>query len=141
MGIIDDIRDIVMGWINTALNTARSYAYGLYVSVWSYASQISDDLWNETGLIWDRIGEIPVLTYETIIGWVQPLIDVVANALGTLTDVVDYVYDEVSDINSWLSNVDTWFLNKFNSMKDTVITWVTDMFENILDRVFEEGGT
>lgn len=140
MGIIEDIKNTVMGWINTALNTARSYAYGLYTSVWSYASQISDDLWNETGLIWKRIGEIPVLTKDMIINWVEPLIEVVSDALSSLTDVVDYIYDEVSDINTWLNNADTWFLNKFNTMKDTVITWVTDMFENILDRVFEEGG-
>ena len=160
MSILDDIKDTVMGWINYALYKAKTYAYGLYESVWNYASQISDDLWRETRYIWDRIGEIPVLTYETIRTWVKPWInDVKEYLLDLIDDLEDwleylideleedfdwlrYLYDnlkeEVDDVITWISHADDWFIDKFNTMKDTVITWVAEGFESILDRVFEE---
>lgn len=161
MGIIDDIRDIVMGWINSALNTAKSYAYGLYTSVWEYASQISDDLWNETGLIWDRVGEIPVLTETVIKGWVTPWIDAAKDyALELVNDVIDFFDPMIDSIDraisvltawkedivdvalstfeEWITNAPTWFTTQLDASKDKIVGFIIDRFEYILDQVFKE---
>jgi len=161
MGLIDDIRDTVMDWINSAIYAVQSYAYGLYSSVWSYASQISTDLWHESSLIWDRIGAIPVLTKDVIEGWVTPWIKAAKDyALDLVNDVID-IFDplinaldvavitlegwkeEVVDVtlsqfSTWIVNAPSWFSVQLESSKDKIADFIIDRFEYILDEVFKE---
>lgn len=166
MGIIDEIKDTVMGWINTALYTAKSYAYGLYTSVWDYASQISTDLWKETGLIWDRIGAIPLLTKDVIEGWVKPLINTAKNSvIGLLNVAVDRlegliegakayaetlvnnaiaVYDtiiielqgQVNKMEQWIKDSPEWLITLLYTEHVRIVTFIADYAEEILDMLF-----
>jgi len=168
MGIIDDIKDTVMGWINSALNTAKSYAYSLYESVWNYASQISSDLWKETGLIWDRIGAIPVLTKDVVKGWVDPWIRSAKDAVTALLDSAEIrlenliegakkyaenlvtdaikVYDviiselqlQINKFEQWIKDSPEWLITLLYTEHLRVIEFIADFAEDILDKVFTE---
>jgi len=161
MGIIDDIKDTVMGWINAALNIARSYAYELYDHVWNYASQIADDLWKETALIWARVGEIPVLTKDVIKGWVTPWInsakDYALDLVNDVIDVFDAIIDDIdvaisylqewkedvvdvklSEFSTWITNASGWFSVQLDRSQDKIVKYIIDKFEYILDQVFKE---
>jgi len=162
MGIIDDIKDTVFEWIHSVTDPIIDYAYSLYTSVWEYASQISTDLWHETALIWDRIGEIPVLTKDTIQGWVTPWIEAAKDyALGLVNDAIDiydglintlnntvdsleewkedYVDVTLSTLTTWITNASGWFSVQLDSSKDKIVGFIIDRFEYILDQVFTEG--
>lgn len=161
MGIIDDIKDAVFEWIYSVTDPIKEWIYDLYISVWNYASQISTDLWRETGLIWDRIGEIPVLTEDVIRGWVTPWIEAAKDyALDLVNDVID-IYDtliesinntiesleewkedvvdvKLTEYSTWITNASGWFSVQLDSSKDKIVSFIIDRFEYILDQVFKE---
>lgn len=158
MGIIEDITDTVKGWIYDITNPIWTYAYNLYNDGWNYASQISKDLWKETDLLWDKLGVIPVLTYDVIKGWVDPLledlkaygellvtdaIDILSDCihsaevtLDTVNDYLDGVKPKIVSFSIWFTTRDVWFENKIVGYKEVVLEWVVDRFEWILDKVF-----
>jgi len=166
MGIIDDIKDTVMGWINAALQTAYSYAYGLYTSVWDYASQISTDLWKEIGLIWNKIGAIPVLTKDVVKGWVDPWIKTAKDAVTALVDTAiesfdalidgakEYaenlvndtikVYDalikdlttQINKFEQWIKDSPEWLITLLYTEHVRIVEFLADFAEDILDQIF-----
>lgn len=161
MTILDDIKDTVIGWILEKTNPIWDYAYKLYISGWDYASQISKDLWKETKLIWDTVGEIPVLTYDVVVGWINPLIDAAkVYALNLINDVID-VFDPIisgldtvvsnlqswkdnvvdvklSELSTWITNASGWFSVQLDSSKDKIVGFIIERAEYILDQVFKE---
>lgn len=161
MGVWEDIKDLVRDLIYEITNPIWDYAYNLYTSAWNYASQISSDLWNETTLIWQRIGEIPVLTYDVVVGWITPLIEaakvyalnLVNNVIDTFDPIVsalgnaisnleswkeDYVDKKLTELSTWVTNASGWFSVQLETSKDKIVGFIIDRFEYILDQVFKE---
>jgi len=163
MGIIDEITGTVKKWINGALSKAKRYAYGLYNSGWQYTSQVSSDMWKETGKIWKKVDAIPILTKTVILGWVNPLIDTaktyaqgLVNTLesvvtDTINDVKKLIVDingtlnefliDINELQDWVIDSKEWFTDQLDNAKDNVLGWVVEGFESILDKVFEEEET
>lgn len=45
---------------------------------------------------------------------------------------------ESATVLDWITNAPAWFSEEFAKMKDTVVDWIVDSFESILDRIFAE---
>lgn len=82
----------------------------------------------------------------------------ISTAIGDLSDIVDHSWSEVTgavssatatlaatiadlkvpELWTWVNDAPGWFVDQFNGMKETVVDWVVERFEGILDRVFKE---
>ena len=104
-----------------------------------------NELWDETDLIWDKIGTIPVLTEEVIKGWVSPWIttakEALKNALDaaitTINTTITNLTTQLTTVTNWISNAPTWFTTQLEAAKDKVIGWIEDSFILIVEKVME----
>ncbi len=180
-GFIDNIKSALWGWVDNIARYWVQRAYEFYDILrhsWSdvldavenakaYTEWLLSDVWSEFDRVWERIGAIPVLTYDIIIDWVRPLFesvksyaeDIVSDALKItdklINDVwnnIDNVWDSINDIFNvqipdlrgsiqsvweWINNVDNWIDNKINEFKDRILGWVEESFITIVEHVLE----
>jgi len=180
-GFIDNIKSALWGWVDDIARYWVQRAYEFYDILrysWDdvldaaerakvYAEWLLDDVWNEFNLVWERIGAIPVITYDVILGWVNPLIEeakiyaenFINNALLIVDDVIKDVWadiygiwnkiDDILDIKlpdlnksitdawDWINNVDVWIDNKINEFKNRILGWVEESFITIVEHVLE----
>ncbi len=180
-GFIDNIKSALWGWVDNIARYWVQRAYEFYDILrhsWSdvldavenakaYTEWLLSDVWSEFDRVWERIGAIPVLTYDIIIDWVRPLFesvksyaeDIVSDALKItdklINDVwnnIDNVWDSINDIFNvqipdlrgsiqsvweWINNVDNWIDNKINEFKDRILGWVEEGFITIVEHVLD----
>jgi len=180
-GFIDNIKNALWSWVDDIARYWVGRAHEFYDILrhsWSdvldavenakaYAEWLLRDVWREFDRVWDRIGAIPVLTYDVVVGWVKPFIesarsyaeDIVSNALNVVDNLIndiwsniDNVWDSINDIfnvqipdlrNSiqsvwdWINNVDNWIDNKINEFKDRILRWIEESFITIVEHVLE----
>ena len=133
----------------------------------AYAEWLLSDVWTEFDRVWKRIGAIPVITYDVVVGWVQPFFenaksyaeDIVSDVLNVVDNLVrdiwsniSKVWDRIDDIltvqipdlrNSiqsawdWINNVDNWIESKINEFKDRILGWVEESFITIVEHVLD----
>ena len=103
------------------------------------------ELWDETDLLWARIGAIPVLTIDVIRGWVIPWINTakesMESALNAAVDVINTSIDTISDnlsiVNDWIENAADFVNDSIDNSKDKVIGWIEDSFIMLVEKVME----
>ena len=180
-GFIDNIKSALWSWVDDICKYWVQRAYEFYDILrysWSdvldavenakaYAERLLSDVWNEFDKVWERIGAIPVITYDVVIGWIKPFFesaksyaeDIVSDALSIVDNLVndiwsniDKVWDRINDIFNvqipdlkssiqsaweWINNVDNWIDNKINEFKDRIIGWIEESFVTIIEHVLE----
>ena len=134
------------------LKTASEFASGWADDIVNDVSNIIDDtlgwvseLWDETDLIWERIGAIPVLTIDTIKSWVMPWInsaisvleDVINDALDTINNTISTISDNLSAVNEWIENAPGFINVHIDNAKDKILGWMEASFILILEKVLE----
>ena len=178
---IDNIKSALWDWVDDIARYWVERAYEFYDILrhsWSdvldaveeakaYAEYLLKDVWNEFDKVWERIGAIPVITYDVVVGWIKPFIenvksyaeDIVSDALNVVDNLVndiwtniDNVWDSINDIfnvqipdlrNSiqsaweWINNIDNWIDNKINEFRDRIIGWVEESFVMIIEHVLD----
>jgi len=178
---IDNIKSALWDWVDDIARYWVERAYEFYDILrhsWSdvldaveeakaYAEYLLKDVWNEFDKVWERIGAIPVITYDVVVGWIKPFIenvksyaeDIVSDALNVVDNLVndiwtniDNVWDSINDIfnvqipdlrNSiqsaweWINNIDNWIDNKINEFRDRIIGWIEESFIMIIEHVLE----
>ena len=178
---IDNIKSALWDWVDDLARYWVERAYEFYDILrhsWSdvldaveeakaYAEYLLKDVWNEFDKVWERIGAIPVITYDVVVGWIKPFIenvksyaeDIVSDALNVVDNLVndiwtniDNVWDSINDIfnvqipdlrNSiqsaweWINNIDNWIDNKINEFRDRIIGWIEESFIMIIEHVLE----
>jgi hypothetical protein len=144
-------------WVQT-LAATRDYVQSLYQAsmsyiddwkdwLYMYINQVQNDLWKEAGLIWDRIGALPVITIEVVKGWVTPWLETVKvyaeNLVSNLGQIYDRIITElmgrISRIEQWVVDSPDWLISTLYTQKDRVEAFIANYFEEILDRIFKEG--
>ena len=180
-GFIDNIKSALWGWVDDIAKYWVERAYEFYDILrhsWSdvldavenakaYAERLLSDVWTEFDRVWERIGAIPIITYDVVVGWVKPFFenakeyaeDVVSDALNVVDSLIndiwsniDKVWDSINDIFNvqipdlkssiqsawkWINNVDNWIDNKINEFKDRIIGWIEESFVTIIEHVLE----
>ncbi|UYL65063.1 MAG: hypothetical protein QIT46_gp11 [Methanophagales virus PBV305] len=180
-GFIDDIKSALWSWVDDIARywVQRAYEfYDILKHTWddildaverakSYAEWLLEDVWNEFDRVWERIGAIPVITYDVVVGWVKPFFehtksyaeDIVSNALKTVDNLVNdiwkdisKVWDRIDDILTiqipdlrnniqnalnWIGNVDNWIDNKINEFRERIEGWIEESFITIIEHVME----
>jgi len=114
-------------------------------NIWNSALNWISELWEETERIWDRIGAIPILTKDVIIGWIEPLMEDIRryaeHLLSNTISVFDGLIKDITrDINSFQDRFDalpTWFEERLNNAKNKILLWVEDSLITIIERVME----
>lgn len=132
-------------YVDNLIDTVKDYVKERVENVLQYVEEVKTELWNEAHKLSKRIDavttEIQDLIYKTVAGWITDAKNYATSIVADLSDKVDdWITDLRVEINralDWIGNADVWFVLKFNEMKDTVISWVVEKFEDILDRVFE----
>jgi len=180
-GFIDNIKSALWDWVDDIARYWVERAYEFYDILrhsWNdvldaveeakaYAEYLLKDVWSEFDKVWERMGAIPVITYDVVVGWVKPFIenaksyaeDIVSDALNVVDNLVndiwtniDNVWDSINDIfnvqipdlrNSiqsaweWINNIDNWIDNKINEFRDRIIGWVEESFVMIIEHVLD----
>jgi len=180
-GFIDNIKSALWSWVDNIARYWVERAYEFYDILrhsWSdvldvvenaksYAEWLLSDVWGEFDRVWKRIGAIPVITYDVVVGWIKPYIesaksyaeDIVSDALSIMDNLIrdiwnniDNVRDNINNIfyvqipdlrNSiqsainWINNTDNWIDNKINEFKDRILGWVEEGFITIVEYVLE----
>ena len=180
-GFIDNIKSALWDWVDDIARYWVERAYEFYDILrhsWNdvldaveeakaYAEYLLKDVWSEFDKVWERMGAIPVITYDVVVGWVKPFIenaksyaeDIVSDALNVVDNLVndiwtniDNVWDSINDIfnvqipdlrNSiqsaweWINNIDNWIDNKINEFRDRIIGWIEESFIMIIEHVLE----
>jgi len=181
LGFIDDIKRELWGWVDNIAKYWVQRAHEWYdilrhswddvldavESAKSYAELLLSDVWSEFNKVWERIGAIPVITYDVVKGWVTPLIEsakvYLENLLNNAIDVIDGIINTIwSDINNiwdnidnilnvtipdiknsiqsawdWINNVDNWIDNKINEFRERIEGWIEESFITIIEHVLE----
>jgi len=180
-GFIDDIKSALWSWVDDIARywVERAYEFfDILRHTWkdvldavedakAYAEWLLRDVWNEFDRVWERIGAIPVITYDVVVGWVKPLFesaksyaeDIVTNTLNIVDNLIndiwnniDSVWDRINDIFNvqipdlrssiqlaweWINNVDNWIDSKINEFKDRILGWVEQGFITIVEHVLD----
>jgi len=180
-GFIDNIKSALWGWVDDIAKYWVERAYEFYDILrhsWSdvldavenakaYAERLLSDVWTEFDRVWERIGAIPIITYDVVVGWVKPFFenaksyaeDIVSDALSIVDNLIsdiwsniDTIWDSINDIFNvqipdlkssiqsawkWINNVDNWIDNKINEFKDRIIGWIEESFVTIIEHVLE----
>jgi len=180
-GFIENIKSALWSWVDDIARYWVQRAYEFYDILrhsWSdvldavekakaYAEWLLSDVWTEFDRVWKRIGAIPVITYDVVVGWVQPFFenaksyaeDIVSDVLNVVDNLVrdiwsniSKVWDRIDDIltvqipdlrNSiqsawdWINNVDNWIESKINEFKDRILGWVEESFITIVEHVLD----
>jgi len=178
---IDNIKRALWGWVDDIAKYWVQRAYEFYDILrhsWSdvldvvenakaYAEYLLRDVWSEFDRVWERIGAIPVITYDVVIGWIKPFfesaksyaeniisdaLNVVDNIINDIWSDIDNVWDSINDIFTvqipdlrsniqsawdWINNVDNWIDNKINEFKDRILGWVEESFITIIEHVLD----
>jgi len=178
---IDNIKSALWGWVDDIAKYWVERAYEFYDILrhsWSdvldavenakaYAERLLSDVWTEFDRVWERIGAIPIITYDVVVGWVKPFFenaksyaeDIVSDALSIVDNLIsdiwsniDTIWDSINDIFNvqipdlkssiqsawkWINNVDNWIDNKINEFKDRIIGWIEESFVTIIEHVLE----
>ena len=103
------------------------------------------ELWDETDLLWERIGAIPVLTIDVIRGWVTPWIntakETVESALAAAVEVIDSAIETLTTtlttVTDWIEAAPTWFTEQLLEAKETIEGWIEDSLIVIVEKVME----
>jgi len=180
-GFIDDIKSALWGWVDDIAKywvQRAHYWYNILNHTWddvldvgekakAYAEWILGDVWREFNLVWERIGAIPVITQEVVLGWVNPLIEqakeYAENFINDALKIVDVIitdiwkdiygiWDKVDDIIEvkipdldnlihsaldWINGADDWIGRKIDEFQDRITGWVEDRFITIIEHVLE----
>lgn len=104
-----------------------------------------NELWRETDRIWRRIGAIPILTKDVIIGWVMPYIEyvkryaenLVSNTIRVFDAVIIDIIRDINTLNDWIANSADIINERIDKSKDKVLGWIEDSFISIIERVME----
>ncbi len=180
-GFIDNIKSALWGWVDDIARywVQRAYEfYDILKHTWddvldavenakAYAERLLSDVWAEFDRVWERIGAIPVITYDVVVGWVKPFFenaksyaeDIVSDALSIVDNLIsdiwsniDKIWDSINDIFNvqipdlkgsiqsaweWINNVDNWIDNKINEFKDRILGWVEEGFITIVEHVLD----
>jgi len=178
---IDNIKSALWDWVDDIAHYWVERAYEFYDILrhsWSdvldaveeakaYAEYLLKDVWNEFDKVWERIGAIPVITYDVVVGWIKPFIenvksyaeDIVSDALNVVDNLIndiwsniDTIWDSINNIFNvqipdlkssiqsaweWINNVDNWIDNKINEFRDRIIGWVEESFVMIIEHVLD----
>jgi len=181
LDIIDDIKRALWSWVDDIAKywvQRAHYWYDILKHSWddvldavegakSYAEWLLTDVWSEFNKVWERIGAIPVITYDVVKGWVTPLIenakvylenllnnaiDVIDNVINDIWRNVNNIWDNIDDILNvkipnlttliqsaldWINNVDDWIDNKINEFRERIEGWIEESFITIIEHVLE----
>jgi len=180
-GFIDNIKSALWGWVDDIAKywVQRAYEfYDILKHTWddvldavenakAYAERLLSDVWSEFDRVWERIGTIPVITYDVVVDWIKPFFenaksyaeDIVSDALSIVDNLVndiwsniDKVWDSINNIFNvqipdlkssiqsawdWINNVDNWIDNKINEFKDRILGWIEESFITIVEHVLD----
>ena len=180
-GFIDDIKSALWSWVDDIARywVERAYEFfDILRHTWkdvldavedakAYAEWLLRDVWNEFDRVWERIGAIPVITYDVVVEWVKPLFestksyaeDIVSDALSIVDNMVndiwnniDNVWDSINNIfnvqipdlrssiqaaQDWINNIDNWIDNKINEFRDRILGWIEEGFITIVEHVLD----
>ena len=103
------------------------------------------ELWDETDLLWEKIGAIPVLTIEVIKSWVDPwiktakdaVLSVLDAAVTTINTTITNITTQLTTVTDWIADAPTWFNSQLDNTKGKVVGWIEDSFILILEKVME----
>ena len=129
-------------WVNYLKDNTLYY----YERSKEYAEGLSEEIWHETDLIWDKIGAIPVLTKDVVTGWVTPLIENVKVYAEDLVNDVITVYDvlikdlttQINKFEQWIKESPEWLITLLYAEHVRIVEFIADFAEDILDRIFTE---
>jgi len=86
-----------------------------------------------------EVPEMPTWSdiFRNVRGYFESYYSMLTTTLSTISDFID-VDLNISGVWKWINNSSTWFTNNLTNAKNTIVRFIIDRFEYILDEVFKE---
>ncbi|MBA7538767.1 hypothetical protein ES705_31044 [subsurface metagenome] len=109
-------------------------SYDILQTSWS---DIRSYVRNEIAKI--EIPELPTWSdiFKNVRGYFESAYSMLTTTLSTISDFID-VDLNISGLWMWINNSSAWFTNNLTNAKNTIVGFIIDRFEYILDEVFKE---
>lgn len=140
--LADNLKGYLWSWVS---DLCQRWIYAI-AATYSYVNQISRDFWSEINQLWREVWSIQSDLYTYVQEAVADVTEVmkiyaenlVNNVIYTFDKSITDIWNDILGLHTWIDNSSSWFSNRFNTMQNRVVDWITDRFEDILDRIFGE---
>lgn len=140
--------NLVFGRASKWADDVYDSPYNIFRDIVGYLEDGYDILqkeWSDvTGYVRDEIAkiEIPEMPtwsdiFKNVRGYFESAYSMLTTTLSTISDFID-VDLNISGLWTWINNSSAWFTNNLTNAKNTVVGFIIDRFEYILDEVFKE---